>query len=117
MRKRVYEYRIRRIDVGKYQIEEQYRFMLFWKRWRVGSRRLPIFQTVFDTAAKASKAILNAAAMRGIEVHIADLELMFLNIQRNMKASVKKARKNARIIEERERNLRRIGKTSKESEL
>ena len=114
MGKRVYEYRIRRIDVGKYQVEEQYRVLFLWKRWRVGSRRLLLYQTVFETAAKACKAILNAAALRGIEVHITDLEAMFLNIQRNMKASVKAARKQARKAGERARNLRRIQKEPEE---
>lgn len=111
IKKKVHHFRIRRIDIGAYQVEEQYRVLFLWKRWRVGSRRLKIQgRELFSTAAKAAKAIQEAAALKGIEVQVTDLEAEFLRINRQVKDQVRTARKQARKAEERERNLRRIRK-------
>ena len=106
---RIYQFRIRRIAVGKYQVEEQYTVLFIKKLWRVGSRRLQL-QEYYETAAKASKAIRTAAKEQGIEVHITDLEALFLGMQKSMKMQVRAARKAARKADERATNLKRIGK-------
>ena len=108
---KIYQYRIRRIDVGKYQVEEQYTVLFVFKRWRVGSRRLGIGRRErFASSAKAAKAIQDLAAERGLAVHVTDLEAVFLGLKREIKDQGRGARKKARAEAERARNLRRIGK-------
>lgn len=109
MSKRVYHYRIRRMAVGVYRVEEMHRFLFFKKYWIVGSRRLQL-EDRYVTSEKAYKAIKSAAALKGIEVQITDLEAEYIRINRLVKGQVRQARKEARRMDEMKRNLRRIGK-------
>ena len=106
---RVYRYRIRRIGVGRYLVEEQYRVLFLWERWRVGSRRLQL-QGEYATAAKAMEDITRQAKRLHLSVAVEDLESRFLAIQLSIKGQVRTARKQARRADERARNLRRIGR-------
>lgn len=105
---KVYHYRIRRMAVGDYRIEEMHR-ILFKEYWIVGSRRLQLNES-YSTSEKARKAILAAAALKGIEVQITDLEAEFIRINRIIKGQVRQARKEARRMDEKKRNLKRICK-------
>lgn len=109
MSKKVYHYRIRRMAVGDYRIEEMHRIFFFKKYWIVGSRRLQLKDS-YETSEKARKAILAAAGLEGIEVQITDLEAEFIRINRLVKGQVRQARKEARRMDEMKRNLKRIGK-------
>lgn len=106
---KIYQYRIRRIDVGKYQVEEQYTVLFIKKLWRVGSRRLQL-QEYYETSAKAAKAILDAAKLKGMEVRVTDLERLLVSMRESVKAQARTARKAARKADELARNLRRIKK-------
>ena len=109
MSKKVYHYRIRRMAVGDYRVEEMHRILFFKKYWIVGSRRL-LLEESYATSEKARKAILAAAALKGIEVQITDLEAEFIRINKLVKGQVRQARKEARRMDEMKRNLKRIGK-------
>lgn len=109
MRKKVYHYRIRRMAMGIYRVEEMHTFLFFRKYWIVGSRRLQLEES-YATSEKAHKAVLAAAALKGIEVQVTDLEAEFIRINRLVKGQVRQARKEARKEDERARNLRRISK-------
>ena len=109
MGKRVYHYRIRRMAVGVYRVEEMHRFLFFKKYWIVGSRRFDLKEQ-YESAEKARKDIMTAAAAAGVEVQVTDLEAEFIRIKSLVKDQVKQARKRARKIDEKARNLRRIRK-------
>lgn len=109
MSRKIYHYRIRRMAVGVYRVEEMHRILFFKKYWIVGSRRLKLEES-YMTSEKARKAIMAAAALKGIEVQITDLEAEFIRINRLVKGQVRQARKEARRMDEMKRNLKRIGK-------
>ena len=111
MSRKIYHYRIRRMAVGVYRVEEMHRILFFKKYWIVGSRRLQLEES-YVTSEKARKAIMAAAALKGIEVQITDLEAEFIRINRIVKGQVRQARKEARRMDEMKRNLKRIGKES-----
>lgn len=109
MSKRVYHYRIRRMAVGVYRVEEMHRILFFKKYWIRGSRRFDLKEK-YESAEKARKDIMAAAEAAGVEVQVTDLEAEFIRIKSIMKGQVKQARKKARKMEEKARNLRRIRK-------
>ena len=53
---------------------------------------------------------MTAAAAAGVEVQVTDLEAEFIRIKSLVKGKVKQARKRARKMDEKARNLRRIRK-------
>lgn len=109
MSKRVYHYRIRRMAVGVYRVEEMHRILFFKKYWIRGSRRFDLKEK-YESAEKARKDIMAAAEAAGVEVQVTDLEAEFIRIKSLMKGQVKQARKKARKMDEKARNLRRIRK-------
>lgn len=109
MSKRVYHYRIRRMAVGVYRVEEMHRILFFKKYWIRGSRRFDL-KDEYESAEKARKDIMAAAEAAGVEVQVTDLEAEFIRIKSLVKGQVKQARKRARKMDEKARNLRRIRK-------
>ena len=109
MGKRVYHYRIRRMAVGDYRVEEMHRILFFKKYWIRGSRRFKL-KDEYESAEKARKDIMAAAEAAGVEVQVTDLEAEFIRIKSLVKGQVKQTRKRARKMDEKARNLRRIRK-------
>lgn len=109
MSKRIYHYRIRKMAIGRYVVEEMHRFLFFKEYWISGSRRFNLKEE-YESAEKARKDIVAAAALKGVEVRVTDLEAEFIRINKMVKGQVRQARKQARKKEEKDRNLRRIGK-------
>ena len=113
MSKKKLFFRIVKKSENVFTIDERHRFMFFWTFWIHGSIKLKIAKH-YASAKLAEEAITQACAKKGIIPFIVSIDGLDQALKGAEKKARKKARKMARVAEERELNLRRIGKGSEE---
>lgn len=106
-----YQYRIRKKAPGVFIIEERHTFMFFWVFWTIGSIRLKV-EKQYKTPKLAREALEKAAAEKGIEIAVLDIESATAALKRLQKKTGKARRKVEAKARERATNRKRIaGKT------